>query len=133
MRSIREIIIHCTATPWGRDHTAADIDRWHRERGFQGIGYHYLIRRDGTLECGRPLEKAGAHCHGHNAHSIGIAYVGGLDPQGRPADTRTPRQQGALRTLVAALRMRFPHATVHGHNELNPHKACPCFSVKAEL
>ncbi len=132
MRKITKIIIHCTATPAGRDVSAKDVDRWHRQRGFSSIGYHYLIRLDGTLEVGRPVEKAGAHCKGFNSHSIGIAYVGGLDRHGRPADTRTRAQRGALRTLVSALRMEHPQATVHGHNEF-ARKACPCFSVAEEL
>lgn len=78
MRTINQIIIHCSATPEGRDYTAADIDRWHRQRGFHGIGYHYVIRLDGTIEHGRPVEQIGAHCKGHNATTIGVCYIGGL-------------------------------------------------------
>lgn len=129
MRKIKEIIIHCTATPRGRHFTAADIDRWHKARGWTGIGYHYVICIDGKVEPGRELGKAGAHCIGHNAASIGVVYVGGLDSDGvTPADTRTPAQRVALRGLVESLCKRFPGATVHGHREFAP-KACPCFDI----
>lgn len=132
MRKITEIIIHCTATPAGRPVSVADIDRWHRSRGFASIGYHYLVELDGTVAVGRSEALAGAHCLGHNKSSIGIAYAGGLDSAGRPADTRTPAQRRALRELVALLKFRFPGATVHGHNEFAA-KACPCFKVPEEL
>ncbi len=132
MRKITEIIIHCTATKAGRPVTVSDVDSWHRRRGFRSIGYHYLVDLDGTVRPGRPEAEPGAHCLGHNAASIGIAYVGGLDSAGRPADTRTPPQREALRALVADLRRRFPAATVHGHNEFAP-KSCPCFNVKTDL
>lgn len=128
MRSINEIIVHCTATRAGRHYTVADIDRWHRQRGFRCIGYHWVVYLDGTIHPGRPEAEAGAHCLGHNARSIGICYVGGLDAEGKPADTRTPAQRAALQTLVALLRNRYPGVTVHGHREFAP-KACPCFDI----
>ena len=132
MRKIDKIIIHCTATPEGRDCTVADIDRWHRERGFSGIGYHYVVYLDGSIHEGRPVAKPGAHCKGQNARSIGVCYVGGMDAAGkRPKDTRTPAQKAALRGLVAKLKAEYPGATVHGHNEFAA-KACPCFDAKAE-
>lgn len=131
MRKITEIILHCSATAAGKHFTAADIDRWHRQRGWNGIDYHYVVLLDGTIEQGRPVSQAGAHCLGHNAHSIGICYIGGLSSDGRPADTRTAAQRVALRSLVSRLRLQHPAATVHAHNEFAP-KACPCFSV-AEL
>ncbi len=132
MRKITEIIIHCTATPRGREVTAAMVDRWHRANGWAGIGYHWLIRLDGTVEPGRPEDQPGAHCRGHNSNSIGIAYVGGTEADGvTPADTRTPAQRRSLKKLVATLRVRYPYATVHGHNEFSA-KACPCFDVAGE-
>lgn len=131
MREIHEIIIHCTATPEGRDVTAQDVDTWHRARGFNCIGYHYLIRLDGTVEQGRPTGLAGAHCLGHNLHSIGIAYAGGLDAAGRTADTRTPQQRQALRALLGRLRSRYPKAAIHSHRDFAV-KACPCFDATAE-
>ena len=132
MRTINQIIIHCTATPARRDVKADDIDRWHRARGFRGIGYHYGVYLDGTVVHGRNESVAGAHCKGFNAHSIGVCYVGGLDEEGRPADTRTPAQRKALRELVKRLQERYPGATVHGHREFAC-KACPCFDVATEL
>ena len=133
MRTITLIIIHCSAVrPWQRS-SAADIDRWHRERGFQnGIGYHYVVRRDGTVEVGRPLEVIGAHCENHNRHSIGVCYEGGLDAAGKPADTRTDAQKVALRKLLLQLHARFPKAIIAGHNVFNPMKACPCFDAVKE-
>lgn len=133
MRKITEIIIHCSATPAGRHFTVHDIDRWHRARGFSSIGYHYVIYLDGSVHPGRPVEDIGAHCLGHNAHSIGVCYIGGLDADTlEPADTRTPEQRTALRELIAKLQEQYPGATVHGHNEFAD-KACPCFPVRTEL
>lgn len=132
MRNITEIIIHCTATPAGRAVSVGDIDRWHRARGFSSVGYHYVVGLDGGIVHGRPEDAAGAHCRGHNACSIGVAYVGGLDGNGRPADTRTPAQKTALRRLVGNLLRRYPGATVHGHCEFAA-KACPCFDVQEEF
>lgn len=83
MRDINEIIVHCTATPEGKDYTVADIDRWHKQKGWKGIGYHYVVYRDGTIHSGRPVARTGAHCYGHNKNSIGVAYVGGLAPDGK--------------------------------------------------
>ena len=132
MRGINEIIIHCSATPEGREVTVEDIDRWHRLRKFSCIGYHYVIYADGSIHPGRPEGDIGAHCAGHNKHSIGICYIGGLDRRGNPKDTRTPQQREALRSLVALLQERYPGATVHGHREFAA-KECPCFNVASEL
>lgn len=133
MRKITEIIIHCTATPEGRDVTVGQVTQWHRARGFRTIGYHYLVSLDGTVHAGRAPEEVGAHCLGHNARSIGVCYVGGLDRDTlRPKDTRTASQRKDLAELVARLRRRFPGATVHGHREFAA-KACPCFDVRREF
>ena len=146
MRTINLIVVHCTATPEGRDVTTADIDRQHRQRGFTSIGYHYVIYRDGTLHLGRPVTEVGAHVRGYNRYSIGVAYVGGLASDGRtPKDTRTPEQRQALRNLLARLKSRFTGARNCGHRDLSPDvnrdgriepsewlKACPCFDATAE-
>ena len=133
MRPINRIIIHCAATPEGKDYTVEDIDRWHRERGFREIGYHYVIYRDGSIHSGRDLAKIGAHCKGYNTGSIGICYIGGCAADGKtPKDTRTPEQKKALRQLVESLKTRFPNATVHGHREF-ANKACPSFDVQKDL
>lgn len=132
MRKIDKIIVHCTATPAGRPVSVADIDRWHRARGFNSIGYHYVVGLDGAVDKGRDISLPGAHCKGLNATSIGVVYVGGLLSDGKtPADTRTPRQRESLRRLIDELQRRFPLATVHGHREFAA-KACPCFDVAAE-
>lgn len=133
MRQITRLIIHCSATREGQDITAADIRRWHVDgNGWSDIGYHYVIRLDGTIELGRPLAQVGAHTSGMNQQSIGICYVGGLDQNLRPKDTRTPAQKAALRELLQVLRRIFPAATIHGHNEFAA-KACPCFDVQNDL
>ena len=132
MRSITLIIVHCSAVRPGQQSSAADIDRWHKSRGWKGIGYHYVVRRDGTVETGRPLEEVGAHCQNHNKYSIGICYEGGLDAQGHPCDTRTPEQVRALRQLVERYHAYFPDAVIVGHHDLNPAKPCPCFDAVKE-
>lgn len=132
IRQIKEIILHCTATQEGRDVHVADVDRWHKQQGWECIGYHYLITLDGKIEKGRPEWKIGAHCKGHNNVSIGIAYVGGVDYQGKPKDTRTDAQKRALVQLLREVRGRHPKATIHGHNEFAA-KACPSFNVQKWL
>ena len=127
MRTITLIVIHCSAVKPDQMSSAAQIDSWHRKRGFHlGIGYHYVIRRDGAIEPGRPEWMVGAHCVNHNAHSIGVCYEGGLDIRGQPADTRTAEQKAAMRQLLEDLHRRYPRAVIVGHHDLNPHKACPC-------
>lgn len=131
MRKINEIIIHCTATVEGKDFKAKDIDKWHKAQGWKKIGYHYVIDLDGTLEKGREDSEIGAHCVGHNAHSIGVVYVGGLDKNQKPKDTRTQEQKDVLWELLRKLLVKYPDATIHGHCEFAA-KACPCFDVKKE-
>ena len=132
LRGANLLIIHCSATLPGQRVSVQDIDRWHRQRGFSCIGYHFYITVDGTIWTGRPLSQVGAHCKGYNAHSIGICYEGGLDEAGRPKDTRTLLQKAALVALINKLRELYPAADVVGHNDLNLHKACPCFSAVEE-
>ena len=132
MRQINEIIIHCAATREGRDFTVEDITRWHKARGFATIGYHYVIYRDGSIHEGRPLEQIGAHCVGHNKHSIGICYIGGCASDGKtPKDTRTSEQKEALLALLRRLKARFPNATIHGHRDFAA-KACPSYDAFRE-
>ena len=133
MRTINFIILHCSAVRPYQQSSVEDIDRWHRARGWKnGCGYHYVIRRDGTIETGRPLEMIGAHCQNRNRHSIGVCYEGGLDAEGRPADTRTKAQRRAMRTLLEQLHTQFPKAMIMGHNVFMPTKACPCFNAAEE-
>jgi N-acetylmuramoyl-L-alanine amidase len=129
MRQIKQIIIHCSATPEGKNIGATTIRGWHKERGFTDIGYHYVIRLDGTIEQGRPIEQIGAHCQGHNRNSIGICYIGGLSQKRQPKDTRTIAQRQAMKQLIQELQEQFPEATLHGHREFAA-KACPCFDIE---
>lgn len=131
MRNITEIIVHCTATPRLRDVSVAEIDRWHRQRGFNRIGYHYVVALDGTIAPGRDENAVGAHCLGHNAESIGVAYVGGTEIDGHPADTRTPQQRESLTALLRSLLSRYPGARIRGHRDFAA-KACPSFDATAE-
>ena len=128
MRTITLIIVHCSAVRPDQTSSAAQIDTWHRKDNHWklGIGYHYVVRRDGEIESGRPEWMVGAHCLNHNAHSIGVCYEGGLDIRGQPADTRTEAQKKALRWLQQQLRRSYPRAMIVGHHDLNPDKDCPC-------
>jgi N-acetylmuramoyl-L-alanine amidase len=127
-----KIIVHCTATPQGRNYSMEDIRQMHLKRGFLDIGYHYVILRDGTICEGRSETLVGAHCKGYNETSVGIAYVGGVDHSGRyPLDTRTIQQRDALRRLLCLLHALYPEATLHGHREFAK-KACPSFDVHAD-
>ena len=153
MNNIDSIVIHCSATKAGVDLKAKDIDRIHKQRGFNRIGYHYVIDLDGTVETGRPLTMEGAHCNtkgysgvSYNRHSIGICYIGGLDKNGKPADTRTEAQKKALKNLVVELCGKYEICEVLGHRDTSPDldgdgevepkewiKACPCFDVHSEF
>lgn len=131
-RIINEIIIHCSATPDGKDYTVDDIRRWHLQRGFSDVGYHYIIYRDGSVHPGRSESVTGAHCTGHNSHSIGVCYIGGLSGDGKtPEDTRTPAQKEALLTLLKELKSRYPGAKIYPHYKF-ANKACPCFDAESE-
>ena len=121
------LIIHCSAVRPDQQSSVAQIDSWHRKRGFHlGVGYHYVVRRDGEIEKGRPEWLTGAHCKNHNAHSIGICYEGGLNIRGQPDDTRTEAQKASMRRLLEELHLRYPRAIIIGHHDLNPLKDCPC-------
>lgn len=137
-RVINEVIVHCTATPEGQDVTVNSIRQGHLRRGFSDIGYHYVIYRDGSIHDGRNVNISGAHCTGHNQHSIGVCYVGGLEnipnvPYEKlpPKDTRTAAQKASLLKLLKELKALYPKATIHGHYEY-ANKACPCFKPKEE-
>lgn len=146
MRKIDTIIIHCAATYPKMDIGAEEIREWHtRDNGWSDIGYHFVIRRDGTVEAGRPVEQPGAHCKNHNARSIGVCLVGGLcggkvcehemvtfasGQRGKPEANYTETQYAALKLLLARLTGEYATATVHGHQDF-ANKACPCFDVAA--
>lgn len=129
MRQINKIVIHCADTPAGMDIGAEEIRRWHTDprpngNGWSDIGYHWVIRRDGTVEPGRPEEDPGAHVAGHNADSIGVCVVGGKD-----GFNFTRRQMAALEAKVIDLTSQHPGAKVVGHTDLDPRKPCPNFDV----
>ena len=133
MRTITLIVVHCSAVKPDQLSSAAQIDTWHRQRGFHlGIGYHYVIRRNGDVEPGRPEWMVGAHCQNHNSHSIGMCYEGGLDARGQPADTRTPEQKAAMLKLLQQLHQRYPRAVIVGHRDLSHDRDCPCFDAARE-
>ena len=142
MRKINRIIIHCAATKEGVDYDVNDIRRWHLANGWADVGYHYVIKLNGDIEEGRPLEKAGAHTQGYNQDSIGVCYIGGCDKNGKPKDTRTEAQKNAMFCLVKTLMQKFKVKDVRGHRDYSPDKnkdgkitpnewikACPSFEV----
>lgn len=130
--SVKFIIVHCSATPRGHDVGLCDIRQWHLKYGWRDVGYHYVVRLDGTIEKGRPLDCIGAHCKRFNHCSIGVCYVGGVKDDGRtPADTRTEQQKRALRQLLTELLSMFPNAEIRGHCDFAP-KSCPSFNATAE-
>lgn len=130
-RTINEIIVHCSATKEGKDFTVADIKKWHLERGFSDIGYHYVIYRDGSIYEGRNVDISGAHCTGHNSHSIGVCYIGGLDIKGKPKDTRTVSQKNSMMNLLKQLKSIYPKASIYPHSKFAK-KDCPCFDAEKE-
>lgn len=153
MNKIDAIVVHCSATRAGQDIGKSEINRMHVERGFNCIGYNYVVRIDGTVETGRSLQIDGAHCNSkgfsgvsYNKHSIGICYVGGLDKSGKAADTRTDAQKKALRELIAKLVKEYPDIKeILGHRDTSPDldgdgivepnewiKMCPCFDAASE-
>lgn len=131
IRRVEYIIIHCAATPSDMDIGAEEIRRWHLKRGWFDIGYHYVVRRDGTVEKGRPDTRPGAHARGYNHLSLGICMVGGVADDGKtPENNFTEDQFANLRMLVRGLAMRYPDAQIIGHRDLpNVRKACPSFDV----
>lgn len=127
---IDEISVHCAATPEGRDIKIDTINTWHVDRGFDEVGYHYVIYLDGTIVEGRDILKVGAHVRGHNRNSIGICYIGGTDKSGNPKDTRTTEQLQAMEELVVRLINEYDIVAIKGHNDYpNVNKACPSFDV----
>ena len=135
MREIKFIVIHCSATPPKVDYTKEKMWRDHvRVRKWDSWGYHYYIRRDGTLEELRPVELPGAHVKGFNQKSIGVCYEGGLNNNGEPMDTRTAEQTVTMYELLVRLMTEYPDAEIVGHRDLLKYrtKACPCFDARKE-
>jgi N-acetylmuramoyl-L-alanine amidase len=143
MRRIDRIVIHCSATKVTSNYTPEQLLHDHLARGFKTYGYHYYVRKDGTIIPMRPLDEIGAHASGYNANSAGICYEGGLDASGKPSDTRTAEQKKAMLSLLQELKTRYPIKHIDGHRDLSPDtnkngivepvewvKLCPCFDVK---
>lgn len=132
---VRYLILHCSATRCDRPYTAKQLIRDHKSRGFRTAGYHFYVRRDGTMTQHRRLLEVGAHCRPFNRCSIGICYEGGLDPSGHPADTRTPQQTERLSRLFQNLRRLFPQAQIRGHRDMPGAvpKDCPCLDAEKEF
>ena len=131
-RTIKELIVHCSATPEGKDYSVDTIRQWHLQRGFSDIGYHYVIYRDGSIHIGRDESIIGAHCTGHNTNSIGVCYIGGCASDGKtPKDTRTTEQKQSLVKLLKELKTKYPQASIHGHRDFSS-KACPSFDATKE-
>lgn len=129
---VEEIILHCSATPEGKDYTVQQIDSWHKARGFKKIGYHYVIYRDGTIVTGRLENEDGAHTVGHNQKALGICYIGGMDQANKkPKDTRTEAQKRSLFELVRSLlnKHNLTLDSVYGHYQFAA-KACPSFKIE---
>ena len=133
MKEVKYLVIHCSATKLSKQMTAADIDNCHRAQGWDMIGYHWYIDRNGLITEGRKEQYEGAHVVGYNDSAIGICYEGGLDEHGDSCDTRTLAQKKALRFLLKQLKQRYPAAQICGHRDFpNVHKDCPCFDAKTE-
>ena len=138
MKDVKKIIVHCSATREGDDSINAEvIDRWHKKRGWKGIGYHFVILIDGLIETGRMIDKCGAHTKGMNCKSIGVCYIGGVESERNDKgkysakDTRTPEQIATLLELLRLLKKIYPDAKIHGHRDFAA-KACPSFDATDE-
>ena len=133
--SVSYIIIHCSATRETQDYTPEQLKHDHLARGFIDVGYHFYIRKDGTVTKHRRLNEVGAHCRPFNRCSIGVCYEGGLDANGKPKDTRTLKQRASLAGLLLDLHRQFPKAVIRGHCEMPGAviKACPCFVASKEF
>jgi N-acetyl-anhydromuramyl-L-alanine amidase AmpD len=135
MRYVDKIIIHCSATSPSFDVDVEDVRGWHKARGWRDVGYHYFIKRDGTIQEGRHIGDIGAHARGYNNRSIGICYAGGVDEDNRPEDNRTDAQKESMITLIRQL--KSTHGTikeVFGHRDLaGVRKACPSFDAMKEF
>ena len=140
-RYINELIVHCSATPEGRNYSVEDIRADHKKQGWSDIGYHYVIYRDGTIHNGRDVDLVGAHCakNGHNQHSIGICYIGGVENKPstpyhllKAKDTRTEEQKVSLLSLLLDLKKLYPNARIWGHRDFDTSKECPSFNAREE-
>lgn len=124
------IVIHCAATKPSMDIGLREIRMWHKQQGWLDVGYHFIIRRDGTVEEGRPIDVVGSHVKNHNSNSVGVCLVGGVDEKMKPEANYTDAQWASLVAVVSDLQAKYPTASVKGHNEFDAGKACPSFNVQ---
>lgn len=122
------IFVHCSATKPSQDIGMREIRQWHKEKGWLDIGYHFVIRRDGTVEAGRDQKAIGSHVANYNADSVGVCLVGGIDDKGKFSANFTPVQMSALRSLLVSLQAEYPKAVLRAHHDVAP-KACPSFDL----
>lgn len=126
------LVVHCSASVPDIKTDAKVIDRWHRQRGFLMLGYHYVIKTDGTIEKGRDEDAIGAHVEGHNARSVGICLVGGVDKDGKSVNNYSQDQMLSLLVVLKDLKGKYPKAQILGHRDFaGVKKDCPCWDVKA--
>ena len=131
-KNIKRIVIHCAATPEGKEFDIEDVRRWHKNQGWSDVGYHFIITLDGTVQKGRPESRIGSHVRGRNSGSIAICYIGGVDAAMKAKDTRTTAQKEAMKDLVQRLLAVYPNAEVLGHRDhIGVRKACPSFDVRS--
>lgn len=123
------VFVHCSATKAGQDVGVREIRQWHKEQGWLDVGYHYIIKRDGTVEEGRDVDAVGSHAKGHNHNSVGVCLVGGIDDKGNTEANFTPAQMDALRPLLESLLEKYEGSVLRAHHDVAP-KACPSFDLK---
>ena len=129
--SIKFLVLHCSASRCDQDYSVEQLRYDHKARGFYDIGYHFYIRKDGTMTQHRKLLEVGAHARPYNRCSIGICYEGGLDEHGKPCNTMTAEQETRLVDLFRNLKILFPKAKIVGHRDLpgTTPKECPCLDA----
>lgn len=130
--STEAIFVHCSATKPSMDVGVREISQWHREQGWLAVGYHFIIRRDGTIEEGRPVDVVGSHVKDWNSKSVGVCLVGGIDDKGKFKANFTPAQMQSLKEKLADLKDMYPDAEIKAHHDVAP-KACPSFNLSRWL
>lgn len=132
-RAVTEaIFVHCSATKASMNVGLREIRQWHKEQGWLDVGYHFIIRRDGTIEEGRPVDVVGSHVKDWNSKSVGVCLVGGIDDKGKFEANFTPSQMQSLKEKLADLKDMYPDAEVKAHHDVAP-KACPSFNLSRWL
>ncbi|MGA1048539.1 MAG: N-acetylmuramoyl-L-alanine amidase [Minisyncoccia bacterium] len=127
------LVIHCAATKPSMDIGVDEITQWHKDRGFDTIGYHYVIRRSGVVEKGREDSLQGAHAVAVNGTSIGVCMVGGVDDSLKWENNFTEAQFRSLKSLIILLKNKYPIEKIIGHYEVESKKECPSFNVQEWL